>query len=56
MANQGMSKHRKSGHTVNGNHFTGTAKKKGSKRKQRLTVKQKKRKRGTHINKYKGAA
>jgi len=51
----GMSKHRKSGHSHNNSHFTGkktrmTAYNKN--RKQKLTVKQKKEKRGSHINKY----
>jgi hypothetical protein len=47
----GISKHRKSGHVVNNKHFTG---KKGSKnkKKQKLTAKQKRMKRNTHINKY----
>ncbi len=54
MKNLGMSKHRKSGHAVNCNHFTG---RKGTGayslgRKQKLTAKQKRAKKNTHKNKY----
>jgi len=52
----GMRKHRRAGHTVNNNHFTGTARKNGTHRKQKLTQRQKRMKRGTHVNKYAGAA
>jgi hypothetical protein len=52
----GMSKHRKSGHSNNNNHFTGPSKKKGTPRKQKLTLKQKLMKRRSHVNKYEGAA
>jgi hypothetical protein len=48
----GMSKHRKMGHVPNGNHFRGPSKKTGSKRKQKLTMRQKRAKRHTHVNKY----
>ena len=48
-----MKKHARSGHTVNCNHFTGKIKKKGTKRKQKLSMKQKRAKRRTHVNKYK---
>lgn len=51
ISTMGMTKHRISGKTVNNNHFTGKKKSK-SKRKQALTTKQKKRKRGSHVNKY----
>lgn len=47
----GTSKHRKSGISPNINHFTG---KSGSntKRKNKTTRKQRRLKRGTHVNKY----
>ena len=51
-----MKKHARSGHNVNCNHFTGIKKKKGTKRKQKLTMKQKKSKQRTHINKFKEVA
>ena len=47
----GMSKHRKSGRSINCTHFTGK-KSSNPKRKQKLTSKQKRKKRGTHIDKY----
>lgn len=50
-ATMGMSKHRKSGKSVNSSNFTGK-KKSSSKKKQKLTRKQKLAKRRTHKNKY----
>jgi len=47
----GMKKHYKMGHTVNCNHFTGQ-KKSGTKRKNKSTRKQRRLRRGTHVNKY----
>jgi hypothetical protein len=47
----GMSKHRKSGHSVNCNHFTGK-KGSGTNRKQKKTRKQKRKNKGSHVNKY----
>lgn len=50
-----MARHRKAGHTVTQQHFTG---KQGGKRHHRvgkgLTKKQRRKKRGTHHNKYAG--
>ncbi len=47
----GMQKHRKSGVSVNHNHFTGTTKGKRI-RRNGLTRKQRKLKRRTHVNKF----
>ena len=47
----GMRKHRISGHTVSGEHFTGRGKK--ISRKNKSTRKQRQMKQGSHINKYK---
>jgi hypothetical protein len=47
-----MKKHAQSGHTVNNNHFTGVSSKQGTPRKQKLTMRQKRAKRGIHVNKY----
>lgn len=47
----GTAKHRKSGHSVNNSHFTGS-KKSGTKRKRKTSRKQRRLKRRTHSNKY----
>ncbi len=48
----GMTRHRTSGHTVSSEHFTGLTGSKGTPRKQKLSVKQKRMKHGSHVNKY----
>ncbi len=48
----GMSKHRKSGHTVNSSHFTGTKRGKRIRRKG-ISRKERQMKRSKHVNKYK---
>ncbi len=50
---KGMQRHRKSGHTVNVEHFTGKkAGKKVRRKGKELTRKMRRMKRGKHINKY----
>lgn len=48
----GSHKHGVSGHVHGHQHFTGTARATGSKRKHKSTRKQRRAKRGSHVNKY----
>jgi len=48
----GSHKHGVSGHVHTNTHFTGHAKGTGSKRKAKSTHKQRRKRRGTHVNKY----
>jgi hypothetical protein len=48
----GSHKHGVSGHVHTHAHFTGIAKQTGSKRKAKSTRKERRTKRGTHVNKY----
>jgi hypothetical protein len=52
----GSHKHGTSGHVHTNAHFTGTSKRTGSKRKAKSTRKQRRKNRGTHVNKYQDAA